>query len=598
MHTQLKKLFLILSPKQKRRFYILSLLMTITGFLEIITVISLLDFISFLGNGSDKNNFQIISNFYEIIKYNKILNIKDLSIFVIIIILITVISNLFNIVLTVKFSSKTGGELENKLFNYYLKRDYIFHLDSNTSKLLNNVFQLIPRVSNFVLAPLMLIFSKIIFLIPILISLCIFKPEIALLTSVVFIIFYFMFYKIFKSKLTDIGAELNLITEDKFKILQEGFGAIKEVKLFNKFNLFSQNYFNLYNRLVKLAVVKEAIGRFPRYFIEAITFVITIILITYLHDNLNLTFENLIVHISFFLICAYKIIPAFQQIYYNLTHIKNHFPALDEVYSDLLNLKLLENKKNIINRDFFGNEFEKLELKKLSYSYEKRKNIVLEDINLEIKKGEKIAITGLSGAGKSTLIHILLGLINQNKGKIYINNEELNNTNYTSWQKFIGYVPQSIYLLDKSIDENIAFGLTKKEINYSNIEYLLSITKLSNFVKTLPEKNSTKIGERGIQFSGGQQQRIGIARALYRNPDVIILDEATNSLDALTENEIIDSIIKFKKNITIIMITHKPEIIKKFDKIIYLDKGRLEGFAPFENLIKNINFKKMLNLDE
>tara|TARA_Y100000741_G_scaffold41687_1_gene29019 strand:+ start:2008 stop:3819 length:1812 start_codon:yes stop_codon:yes gene_type:complete len=597
MFSQLKKLFKILNTEQKTRFFTLSLLMTITGIFEIISVISLVEFVSFLSSGLTNNGYGAITKFLDFINYDKTLTLHNLSFFIIAILVITACLNLYNIILTAKFSSKTGGELESKLFNYYLKRDYIHHLNSNSSNLLNNIFELVPRVSNFVLAPLMLIFSKIIFLVPFLIGLSIFKPEITLIALIIFLSLYFILFKLFKNKLTYLGTTQNLITKEKFITLQEGFGSIREIKIFNKFNIFRVNYFNLYNRLVKIEVLREIIGKFPRYFVEVITFITSIILILYLNKNLNFTFEKVIISISFFLICAYKIIPAFQQVYYLMTHLKNHLPALDEIYDDLSNSVSFENGKFIAQKEFFGKKFKKIEIKNLNFNYQKRKYRVLEDISLEIKDGEKVAITGLSGSGKTTFIHILLGLIKQSNGKILVNNKELKNSNLHCWQEFIGFVPQSIYLTDKSIKANIAFGITEEEINETKVSELVSLTKLSNLVHGLPDKENTKIGERGVQFSGGQQQRIGIARALYKNPEVIILDEATNSLDILTEHEIIDSLVKFNKNATIFMITHRLEVIKKFDKIIFLENGKLEGFGSFKDLSKNKNFRNMLNLN-
>ena len=200
--------------------------------------------------------------------------------------------------------------------------------------------------------------------------------------------------------------------------------------------------------------------------------------------------------------------------------------------------------------------------------------------------------------GKTTLINILLGLIKHESGKIFINDEILNAQNLRSWQSFVGYVPQSIFLTEKSIKENIAFGVPKEKIDTNKIKKIIEITNLSKVVNDLPKKEDTIIGERGIKFSGGQQQRLGIARALYNNPSVVILDEATNALDVLTENEVFNSILNYEKNITIIMITHRLEVIKKFDKIIFLNNGLQEGFGSYEHLFKSLDsFNKLVSLN-
>ena len=215
-------------------------------------------------------------------------------------------------------------------------------------------------------------------------------------------------------------------------------------------------------------------------------------------------------------------------------------------------------------------------------------------ISFRISNGEKIAITGLSGSGKTTLINILLGIININRGKIIINNKALKKDELLSWQKLIGFVSQSIFLTDRSIKENIAFGIPKNKIDSKKIKNLIKICNLKKIVNNLPQKENTVIGERGAKFSGDQQQRLGIARALYTDPSVIILDEATNALDLKTENEILKSISKFKKNITIIMISHRLELIKRFDKVLFLDQGKIHGFDSYNKLYnKNAKFREL-----
>jgi ATP-binding cassette, subfamily B, bacterial PglK len=601
MFYQISTLLNILNKEQKIRFFILSILMIFSGLFEILSIISLVEFVGFLSNDSTEIGFGFFKQISELLDVDyEIFNLQNIAKFIILILIITAFFNLCSIYLTAKFSSTTGGELESSLFNYYLSRNYIYHLDVNSSKLLNNIFELIPRVSQFVIAPLMLILSKIIFLLPLLVGLAVYKTKITIISILIFLSLYLILFKVFKNKLSSLGLSQNTITKNKFTILQEGFGSIREIKILNKLNFFKFGYANLYKRLVRIDVLREVIGKFPRYFVEVVTLTTSILLILYLNNNLNYSFEKIIISISFFMICAYKIIPAFQQIYYHLTIVKNHLPALIEVYDDLINSKLMKKKREkIVIKNFSNRQFENLEIRNLDFNYDKRNLKVLKDINFKVRRGEKIAITGSSGSGKTTFIHILLGLIKQSRGSILMNGEEIVEENLPNWQKLIGFVPQTIFLTDKSLSENIAFAVKDSEIDIKRIKKLISFTHLSLIVNNLPKKENTRVGERGIKFSGGQQQRLGLARALYNNPEIIILDEATNALDILTEKKIIDSLKSFNKDVTIFMIAHRLEVIKKFDKILFLNNGKLEDYGTFEELSnRNKSFKNMLNIKD
>ena len=301
----------------------------------------------------------------------------------------------------------------------------------------------------------------------------------------------------------------------------------------------------MYEQLVKIQVQRDIIGKFPKNLIELVVIFSSVLIILYLFNNFNFDFNDIILKMSAFLIIAYKIIPSLQQIYYNLNIVKNHLPAVNKLSKDLKNSQKKIKESNQSAQSF--KDFNFLEIKNISFNYKNNKNI-LKSVSFKIKAGQKIALTGLSGSGKTTLINILLGIINVYKGKIFINDELLKKDNLRSWQKNLGYVSQSIFLSDKSIRENIAFGVPNRKIDNLKIKKLIKICKLNDVIKNLPKKENTLIGERGIRFSGGQQQRLGIARALYTDPSIIILDEATNALDKKTENQIIKSILKYKKN--------------------------------------------------
>ena len=237
-----------------------------------------------------------------------------------------------------KFTLQTGGEIESNLFEYYLKRDYLFHLETTSSKLLNNIFELVKRVTNFVMYPLMIIISKILFILPLFIGLLVFKTEITFFAMLIFVGLYVLIFQLFRNKMKFLGELQTKVTEDKFTILNQGFGGIKEVKILNKFQYFKKYYKFLYNKLVSIQVQRDIVGRFPKYLIELIVISLSILLILYFSTNLKFNFNDIIINLSF-LIIAYKIIPALQQVYYNANIVKNHIPAVYKLSKDLKNSK-------------------------------------------------------------------------------------------------------------------------------------------------------------------------------------------------------------------------------------------------------------------
>tara|TARA_B100000965_G_scaffold405619_1_gene440401 strand:- start:2127 stop:3932 length:1806 start_codon:yes stop_codon:yes gene_type:complete len=596
MFNNFQLLFNILDNKQKKRFYRLLSLMILVSFFELTSLVLLIDFVNFIGFESNINQYNgVIEKFLKTFGINFPVNVRLKGIFVISILFISLILTLIETYLSARFIAITSGEIETNLFSYYLKRDYLIHINMTSDKFINNIYELAKRTTEFVLSPSLIILSNLLFLVPLILGLLIFKPFVTLLACALFVLLYFSFYKIFKRRLFRLGKLESESTKEKFGTLQDGFGSIKETKLLNKFNFFVSHYRSQYLTLAKLATERALIAKLPRNFIEFLVFSISILIVVYLIGNLGFGVNEIIFTVGFFIICAYKIIPAFQRVYYHLNIARYHSAALVEIAPDL---KLMKEhnltKKNEKNKSKFF-EFKKISLNKINFNYENVKIPTLNDISLNINRGEKIAITGPSGAGKTTLINLITCLIKQTSGEITIDGIKLDKQYFQDWQKLIGFVPQNVYLTKQSIKENIAFGVRSSQIDELKIKELLKFVQLNEVVQNLPNKENTLIGERGIKLSGGQQQRIGIARALYNNPKLLIFDEATNALDVLTENEILNSIDSLDKNFTVLMIAHRLDLVKRFDKIIYINNGRLSGFDTYNNLKdKNKDFKDLV----
>ena len=292
---------------------------------------------------------------------------------------------------------------------------------------------------------------------------------------------------------------------------------------------------------------------------------------------------NVLPVIALYAFACYRLMPAVQKIFVNITNLKVVGPSINSLYEDL---KKLKRSKNYENKEFLKLEKE-IKLKNISYNYPNSSRTVLKNINLNIPVHQTIGIVGETGSGKTTTVDIILGLIEAQDGSLEVDGKVIDKDNKRAWQNSIGYVPQQIFLADDTISANIAFGKKDNEINQDDVERASKIANLHEFVvNELPLKYQTIIGEKGVRLSGGQRQRIGIARALYNRPELLVFDEATSSLDNLTEKKVMEAIYNTKNKITKILIAHRLTTVKKCDKIFLFDKGNLVKEGTYEELIK------------
>jgi len=307
------------------------------------------------------------------------------------------------------------------------------------------------------------------------------------------------------------------------------------------------------------------------------------------------SFNNALPILSLYVFASYRLIPSLQQIYSCLTQLTFAGPSLNKLYDDLKNLEQFNN----YDSDQVSLAFnDKIILKNIHYTYPNSSRTALKNINLTIPAKSIVGFVGTTGGGKTTTIDIILGLLEPQKGTLEVDGIVIKKHNSRSWQQIIGYVPQNIYLSDNTIASNIAFGLKPDEINQTLVEKAAKIANLHDFIiDELPKKYQTKVGERGVRLSGGQCQRIGIARALYHNPKVLVLDEATSALDNQTEIEVMSAINNLSENMTTILIAHRLRTVKNCDKIFLLEKGKIKDEGTFEELI-NINESFSKNVDK
>ena len=592
----LKKVFDLLSRSEKRQTYYLLVLIIFMAFIDMLGVASILPFVAILFNPQIIKTNTIINFFYLESGILGITNITQFLFLFGVVVFILLISSLIVRSLTqyfqIRFALIREYTIGRRLIEGYLRQPYSWFLNRHSADLGKNILSEVGGVIGGIIIPIISLISNCLVTLVLLILCILVNPILSIIIILVFTFFYGCIYYFVKSFLTKAASRRLQANQDRFTTISEAFGAVKEIKVGG----LEQVYVNRFARPAQAYAVSKSLSSIieflPRYFIEGVAFGGMIIFILILMAQGN-KFENIIPIIVFYTFAGYRLIPAMQAIYGNLTVIRSSKAGLDYIHKDIMNLQFYETNPS---RSVSSMPLKKsITFNKINFYYSSSKHVSLKNISLEISAFSKVAIVGPTGSGKTTLVDIILGLLDPSEGLLCVDNTIINHKNKRSWQKNIGYVPQQIYLFDSSIEENIAFGIDPKNINHEAIEKASKIANLYNFVMNeLPNQFKTTIGEQGVRLSGGQRQRIGIARALYHNPHVLILDEATSALDNITEESIIEAMQNLGDKMTIILITHRLNMIKNCDKIFLIENGELKDQGSY-NSLKNSNevFKKL-----
>ena len=573
-----KILSVILENKNNSILFLLSIIL-FSSILETLTIGMVIPLISELTNSSSSN---FVVNFFEHI----ILNLKNFGLFSNDKnILIIIILSLFSIVILIKtfvlifyiyylgkFKYNLIINLTNKIFSNYLKKSYNFFLKENSSILIRNCtaeIEIFMRCAE----SLSKVFNEIILFFFILIFLFIFNFKVTVFSLIFFSIFGYLYLRFTKNKVYQLGIDAQFLRGRNFQYARETFGAIKEIIIYDKFSYFKNQYSNAYKKISLINWFTSILETLPRHLLELLMFIGVFILI-FFNATLFNNSENILIILAVYAAAAYKLLPGINQIVVNLQQIKLYEPAIKIIYehSKLKNFTKinLEESKLIPFK-------EEIEIKDLTFAYNKNSNI-LEKANFKISKGKFIGIFGDSGAGKSTLMDLICGVQKNYSGTIAVDKKPINFE--INRRLNIGYVPQNTYLFDGTFEKNIAFGVPSDEISIEKLDNAINNAGLSELINSFEEKEKKLIGEKGLSLSGGQRQRIGIARALYSDPEIIVLDESLNALDLDTELKIIQSMKKMIKK-TVIIISHRMSTLDQCDEIYKVKNKNIHLFKKF-----------------
>ena len=583
--TLSKKAWQLLNYKQKKYAIFIFILMLVAMILESLSIAIVVPLISILLRGNIDSS--ILSYFFVFGKpTGKNLLYIGLSI-TLIIFLIKNLALIFNLWQQTKFLQKLQFELTNRLFKHYLQRDYLFFLESNSAYLFRNRIDVTNLFVNYIRQHMIFLGEIIVFIgIAFILFSVDFLGTLIILFSVGIVAF--VIFNLTIGKISFLGKERIVAGGELNKHLLQGMASAKDIKIMDREeDLIHQVDKNLFKwtRIHQISQFIQGLPKFPFEILMVCAFSALIFVMVGAKKDM----VYIIQYLGVFTVASIRVVPgaakmlnAFQTIKFIEPTVKlllREFDSNDNSYVK---------KNDQLKKPNISLKFEKeISLTNLSFSYPIRKEFSLSKISMTVKKSDFIGIIGETGSGKSTLVNLLIGLLKPSEGKIEVDGLNIK-SNLSEWYKKIGYVPQSVYLTDDTIKKNIAFGLREDNINDDLIKQAVEKASLNEFLNSLSLGLETVVGEKGIRLSGGQQQRIGIARALYRDPEILILDEATSSLDQLTETKIMESMQFLKRKKTLIIVTHRLFTVKNCDKIFFIEAGKITKQGPPEEVLNNI----------
>lgn len=594
----LKKIFYILSSKEQKNGILLFIMVVVMALFDLAGIASILPFVTVLTNPEIVETNVYLIKIFEITKIFGVNNINQflftLGVLVFLILIIGIAFRALTNYAKIRYVKMRETSIGKILLKGYLKQPYEWFLNRNSADLEKAILSEAGIVAGDIISPLIDLFASIIIVILIVILLLLVDFKLALLTGLLFFVAYGLIVKFTQNFLKKIGNENVKNNELRFLSVNEAFGASKEIKVGGLEKIYIKRFSKSAEKFSRNKVSSAVVAALPRFALEAITFGGAMLLILYLMLQKG-SFSNALPVISLYIFAGYRLMPAIQNTYVAFSTITFAGPSLNFLYEDIKNFRSLDDKKR--NKDFLSLK-KSIILKNINYNYPNTTNLALNNICFNIKSNTTVGIVGPTGCGKTTLVDIILGLLKPQKGTLEVDGNIVTDENLRGWQNCIGYVPQNIFLSDDTLAANIAFGVNPNDTNQSLIESCAKIANLHDFViNELPKKYQTIIGEKGIRLSGGQRQRIGIARALYNKPQLLILDEATSALDNQTEQYVMDAINNLKQKITIILIAHRLNTVKKCDNIILLEKGQIKTQGSFAELVKiDRNFQITANI--
>ncbi|MDX5448021.1 MAG: ABC transporter ATP-binding protein/permease, partial [Bacteroidota bacterium] len=592
MNDSLKKIYRMLSRGEKRLLMVTWILMLFSGVMQVFGIVSIMPFISVVANTSIIHKNKYLSWAYEYFGFTSDLGfLVFLGVLVVVFILLANLSIGTTRWIEARMITHISVKIQNQLLEQYLYKPYQFFLTRNTATLAKTLLGETTQAISGVLIPGIEMVNQAILSLMILILLVVADPILALLSFATLGTLFGTVYYFIRKKLRVIGRQRVQANGRRFKSAQEALSGIKDIKLMGKEQAYLHYFTRAVKSMFKLNERARILQQIPPIIMEVIVMSGIMAMVLYLLISEG-SFQEALPIITLFAFAAYRLKPSLQTVFQKWSTIKYSMAALENVIEDIEaeeegNIRLERTLERLPIRS-------EILVSKLEFSYPNTERSALKKVDLQIPANTSVAFVGPTGSGKTTLVDVLLGLLKKGGGSIMIDGVELTEKNLRKWQNNIGYIPQHIYLTDDTVAANIAFGTPKDRMDKEAIERSAKAAHLHDFVMELPNGYDTVVGERGVRFSGGQRQRIGIARALYHDPEVLVMDEATSALDNLTEKAVMEAISELSGSKTILMIAHRLTTVENCDIIFLLENGEIVDKGTFTELIeKNDHFREL-----
>jgi ATP-binding cassette, subfamily B, bacterial PglK len=587
--NSLKSLWNHFTLKRRHQLALITLATFITAILDLLSIGTIMPFISVIMDSEATFNNPSFNEYFINYGYSSGEEIiLPVTYFFISINVIAAIIKIIIFWFQNKISILCGNDLSRLAYTKTIYQPFEIHINRNSGDVISSIVNNVNITVFGVLYMVLLFVSSLIFTIAILGGILIIDPIISLIALATLCFFYIPISIFLKGRLERNSKVVDLGQKKIVRFIQEALGGIRNLILDKSHDFFIKKYNEIDFNLRDAVAENKFLGSVPRYVIEALVVILMALLGLYYAYQPNGMNEGLPI-LGFIALASQKLIPNMQQIYRCYASIAGSKENLDDTL-EILNQELITNDDSLSSQKII-NDFNKLSLQNISFRYSQGEPLIFNDISLDIYKGEKVGIVGITGGGKSTLIDLILGLLKPESGQILIDENNMENVK-NSWQKMISHVPQDVYYSDDSFAKNIAFGTDIKNLNQDKLINASKDAFILDYILQQDDKFEHVLGESGVQLSGGQKQRLGIARALYKDSNIIIFDEATSALDEKTEKDVVNSIQAIDSKKTVLIIAHRLSTIKHADRIVCVENGKIITFNSFAEYEK----EKLSNL--
>ena len=584
-----RKLSDLLTPRERRWFYVLILLSMGVGVLETVGVASILPFMAVLGEPERIAENARLAWVYDRLGFTTTDSfLIFLGVCTFVVVITGILAHIFLLYAIGRFANMRAYTLSRTLLRAYLHQPYAWFLNRHSADLSKSVLSEVDSVVAHSFIPAMRLISSIFVALFITALLLVLQPAVAIGSATVLGLAYVAIYVGVRGMLRRLGDDRFGANALRYRIVNEATGGIKDVKLMGLEDTYLRRYEDPARRMARANAIKQLVGEAPRYLLQGVAFggmLVAILALLLLGDG---SLGSVLPILAVYAFAGLRLLPALQNAFHQVTVIRFGRPSLDALHRDMQEI-----------RDAHGGRIRKtppaaaplplrraLRLREVHFGYPAAERQALRGLDLTIPARSTVGLVGGTGAGKTTAVDLILGLLTPQQGAIEVDGVPITDANRRAWQNAIGYVPQQIFLTDESVAANIAFGLPREQIDMAAVERAARIAELHDFVtRDLPQGYDTLLGERGVRLSGGQRQRIGIARALYHDPEILIMDEATSALDNITERAVMDAVHNIGDAKTIILIAHRLSTVQECDVIFMLDQGTLAAQGTYAELL-------------